>query len=107
MAGSGIMQHEVDRHLVASQIYLARVDKELGKIPQGLVTEERLAKLQKLVAQVKKDIDALEEVRTGRKSTRRKPTTIAEVSDLDQYRADFIEGQPGVARTTTKKKPRA
>lgn len=93
MAASGIMQHEVDRHLVACAIYLSRVDKELARIPEGLVLPERLVKLQKLSAQIKKDVDALEEVRTGRKATRRKPTTIAEVSDLDTYRRDFIEGQ--------------
>lgn len=97
-SSSGLMPHEVDRHLVAAGIYLSRVKKELGRVPVGQVLEARATKFSKLVAQIEKDLDALEEVRTGRKGTRRKPTTIADVTDIDSYREAFVDGQQNASR---------
>jgi hypothetical protein len=90
VADSGLMPHEVDRHLVAGGIYLNRVDRELEKIPTGLVPEERQEVLSSLRGQLTDVIVQLEELRTGRKRTKR-PKTLAEVTDLDRYRKDFIE----------------
>lgn len=92
--GSGIMPHEVDKRLVAAAIYLARVDKELDQVPMDTVWPERQAKLKKLCAKIKADIGALEEARTGRKANRPVPKTIEDVSDMERYRANFVDGVP-------------